>query len=1093
VAERSINITISARNLTKEVWDQLAAAAEKTQSKFEGAGKAGGVFTSILESGFARLTAALSVANLVNKAVDAVLNFAHAGWGAGDMLVSMAAKTDLSIGFLQKLQFVAATSSTSLESLTNLAYVLGVNLAGGDASVVAAVNKVGLSFEALLRMSPDEQFEAVVVALEHMTNAGERNRAGNALMGRAYRENAAALAHWTEKSQGFVGASDDEVQALAKQKEAWEGLKQRITDTMTARLGQMALGLEQGKKEIDVYKSMTAEQRAYYQELSRAGLGQQYLAKLAEERAAKEHAASVSQRQDVALLSPAQEAAAIITAALAEAHVKLSPAIRGAAEQLLRMGLSADEVFAKLKAGGLVTELQHKAITVLGEAHKSTGEAAKKHAEAVTAYTEKVTPSNAESRVAAEVLRKVGDAGIHLSLGLEKLPGRLIAVSLVLNDIEEHAASSLIPLQDFGFLVGRQIPIAVEDGVFSLNAWVDTLRKLPKEAKPAGSAVRESFDKIAESLVQLAQVSGDSFSSVLQDIASFLVAMKMTDEAGKGLNKSSGEIGAAFKTGDLKGGVAGFANLASSALQAGAAMAQATSSGSQGMRALKGAATGAQIGMAFGPIGAAVGAAVGAIVGAIRGRQKEFQKIASDIGRDMGVNISEGLAKAIEVDSKRLGDRVAASLLHINDIIKEAGGVEAFGVDKAIAKTRDLFVQIATGKLSVTEAGKAFDEAFGAIIPAAIDKTTGLISKQALELIQLDEKFGTHAASVAQFVGAQHTSIIGGLKAFTDNAVVTSEGAASGLAAAVAAAFAQAQAQGLSTIEALKEIDPVVATLEAQFKAAGLSGGDAFGSIASLAAVARDEIVAKGITAVEGLRQVLVGTYNTGILNQEMFAGLATQISDTYTSLVAQGKDGNAILRLMQPELQTIWELQQKTGYTVDETTQALIDQGIAAGIVGSAHKSAADRGADAMERVADTLDRIADKMGVAGDAAGTMASKVTKAIDQVPTDIDIRFHANWTPPGSPPEPESEPTHQAGAVITRTHRARVHAGEIIGPVSFMREALAGALAELRGSMGTGSAGDRPIEITVISQLEGQQVARTAVRFLPDELRRLGLA
>lgn len=47
-----------------------------------------------------------------------------------------------------------------------------------------------------------------------------------------------------------------------------------------------------------------------------------------------------------------------------------------------------------------------------------------------------------------------------------------------------------------------------------------------------------------------------------------------------------------------------------------------------------------------------------------------------------------------------------------------------------------------------------------------------------------------------------------------------------------------------------------------------------------------------------------------------------------------QGYDGDAALRLMQPTLQTLWELQADFGYEVDAGTKLTIDQAVAAGRV---------------------------------------------------------------------------------------------------------------------------------------------------------------
>ena len=75
------------------------------------------------------------------------------------------------------------------------------------------------------------------------------------------------------------------------------------------------------------------------------------------------------------------------------------------------------------------------------------------------------------------------------------------------------------------------------------------------------------------------------------------------------------------------------------------------------------------------------------------------------------------------------------------------------------------------------------------------------------------------------------------------------------------------------------------------------------------------------LKAAAGFGQALVGLNNSGLLTQDMFAGIADQIAHTRNALVAQGKDGGAVLRLLAPQLQQIWEIQHQTGLAVDDTS----------------------------------------------------------------------------------------------------------------------------------------------------------------------------
>jgi hypothetical protein len=199
-------------------------------------------------------------------------------------------------------------------------------------------------------------------------------------------------------------------------------------------------------------------------------------------------------------------------------------------------------------------------------------------------------------------------------------------------------------------------------------------------------------------------------------------------------------------------------------------------------------------------------------------------------------------------------------------------------------------------------------------------------------------------------------NIFSGLSAFSSNATVTSQGSASALTGALGAGITALQQQGTPLTEILKQVGPIVTNLQAQFDKAGFSGGAAFDLIQREVAVASDAISGPAITAVNGLGDVLKGLSNIGQLTQEEFTGLGDQAADTFNSLIAQGKDGDAALRLMQPTLQTLYELQQQFGFKVDESTQALIDQGIQNGIVGEKMKSVQQKTLDVLTAIAKAL-----------------------------------------------------------------------------------------------------------------------------------------
>jgi hypothetical protein len=246
---------------------------------------------------------------------------------------------------------------------------------------------------------------------------------------------------------------------------------------------------------------------------------------------------------------------------------------------------------------------------------------------------------------------------------------------------------------------------------------------------------------------------------------------------------------------------------------------------------------------------------------------------------------------------------------------------------------------------------------------------------------------------------------------------VKTQAQASGLAGAIAGTFNKMIQNGASFREALAAIKGPLDTMRKQLELTGLSGGAAFENLSRMGQIADGQITGPLMDAIDGANQALIGLSNSGLMNQETFSALATTAYDAYQQIIAQGVDGQAAMQMMQPTLQTLWEMQQKFGYEVDAATQAMIDEAVAAGDVGEAHMSAAERTAKSMERVATVMEAIARKMGVDLPAAAEAGAKgINDAFNKVdpsvpppwdgwgpPPDIEIDYSFNQTgesPPG---------------------------------------------------------------------------------------------
>lgn len=382
----------------------------------------------------------------------------------------------------------------------------------------------------------------------------------------------------------------------------------------------------------------------------------------------------------------------------------------------------------------------------------------------------------------------------------------------------------------------------------------------------------------------------------------------------------------------------------------------------------------------------------------------KWEKLAAGVGRKWGVTISDELAKQIEEDSDRLGDNAAAMLSNLPSIIEEAGGIGSFGFDKAAAGAHDLFSMIETGKMTVAEAGETFDEVFGQMLPEALDSVTGLAKDSFLELVELDKRFGTNSKNVQAFMASQNTALMKGLEAVAKGAKLTEKSAA-GVAASVVVAYKQLREQGVSARDALQQMAPSIESLREKLEELGVGGGAAFDVLAEQTALYADETAGPLLEAINGAGDSLVALHNLGALTQESFSGLTAAIGDTYNELIATGKAGPAAMQAIAPDLQRVWELQKNHGYAVDETTQALLNEAVAAGIVGESHVSAQDKMAASAERLNVILEAIAKSMGIDIPAAAQSAAEgVQKAFDGI-TPPDLNGSYSYSGSGVPTEP----------------------------------------------------------------------------------------
>jgi len=199
--------------------------------------------TSMFAGAVGRLTAGFSAAMIIDRVVGSMINFARAAWDGAGKVIDLSAQTGLSTKAIQEMEHVAALTGKTLETFTNAAFKLGLNLSGGSDSVRAAVVALGLSYSDLRAQTPDQQFETITARLGDLESAQERNKIAVELFGKAAKDILPAVAQgYRELADGALVAGDAQLSALDAASDALDAFYVSAKNVTTEVLGTLVMG-----------------------------------------------------------------------------------------------------------------------------------------------------------------------------------------------------------------------------------------------------------------------------------------------------------------------------------------------------------------------------------------------------------------------------------------------------------------------------------------------------------------------------------------------------------------------------------------------------------------------------------------------------------------------------------------------------------------------------------------------------------------------------------------------------------------------------------------------------------------------------------
>lgn len=836
--------------------------------------------------------------------------------------------------------------------------------------------------------------------------------------------------------------------------------------------------------------------------------------------------------------------------AIAELNRPLSAPLQSAIRAMIDAGLSASETFTRLKALGRVTDEDKESVERFGGAY---GTLEKELRASTSTGGGLVKFIDAQKNVKLHL-----DAGISALIASDEAHRRL-------SPSVESAARQMLSLGMSADEVFKKL---------EAEGSVTERDKLKIEALgKAHDALSQSLSGLSQAFANLAQIGGAKFEGVVKQVAQVIAAVSAANEAINAIGRADVAKKAAggWNVATVVQAAAGYAALATAVYSVVSGLMEAARKKAEVENMLKDAErTAEHFGSTLGHVSTAL--------------QDTINRTITDLARLKGVKFTIGMDVFENVgDSIR---RVIAESLHLVEIIKELGGVTDENLPRIVSHFEILFNLVKGGGKLGADALAAIEAAFPEVAQAATD-AAGLLDDSVVRLIKLDEAMGIHSKAIAAYRREQmtnaETGIASAIKVTTDAyaeqaklvkeksdlekqlADATGEGqeeiekkldevnaallvqqqiidvtalhsqeAATAVVGALVGAIDSAMASGETFIAAVLEQQGAIENLKKALSEAGLEGGAAFELLQGQLDLATDKVAGPALLAIEGYTAGVIGLSNAGKLTADSFGAIENQIGATQAKLESLGFDHKQVMFAMQHDLQVAWELQKKFPGALDETTQALVDEAEAAGLVGEEHKSASDQMLDATKKIAQSVEDLvvmfAKAFGVDipkhVDAATNAALGLKRAIDDVPDEKTIEFTTRYTTEGEPPQPGEQPgqpdypSYAVGGFVSGPTIAKVGdapGGEWIFPNSVI-EKLGGAMSQfadlaktyhvprvpdlqrLPALADTPSSSIGPMQLplaapkgggTVIVQLGARMVAQIAVPEIEGEVRRLG--
>jgi hypothetical protein len=133
---------------------------------------------SVLEGTFGALS--------LQSVIDQAIAFGKQIFNAASELENLKGRTDLGVESLQRFKAMGDESGVSVESIAGALTTLQRNIGQGKSATVGALSDLGISLDAIKRMTPEEKLREMVRALKEVDDQDRMVALGSAAMGRSF-------------------------------------------------------------------------------------------------------------------------------------------------------------------------------------------------------------------------------------------------------------------------------------------------------------------------------------------------------------------------------------------------------------------------------------------------------------------------------------------------------------------------------------------------------------------------------------------------------------------------------------------------------------------------------------------------------------------------------------------------------------------------------------------------------------------------------------------------------------------------------------------------------------------------------------------